>query len=284
MEKTAVERHLENLLQRFPNYNSWTAANFSALQDNDIRGMLGAFGIQQPDRAKFIPQSFITRYGDAAAFEFNHALLQAATRRGRPALFFEGVISAGIDTIGAAPRNLPIRQDVTGNITLSDGTVRRATPSAMVSYSAAQDIMQVMAQNETARRQGTYTPQTAVTLSIPREAMVAIRSVNPQVSPAVLDHTYTFVTSDEGAYISGYASRMGAANAIGPITMNYQPDQSTCPSIRKAAEIFNTSRPDSDVALSWASGYIQADLDLMTPAARNAATSGCTAARAAARN
>ncbi|MFN9002067.1 MAG: hypothetical protein ACK5VT_00405 [Alphaproteobacteria bacterium] len=278
-----MDPRLKILMDLYPDYQSFTAADFRRLSDAAMNSITGAFAHKVAPEA-LIPQSFVRQYGDDAAGEMMLAVQRELLRRGKTETYATATLNGGIGNAARAinPNTPVITSDVPASVTLTDNTVRHSTAPRILNYQIAQDALALMARNEAARKQGTYTPQTSFEVTIPQSISAAVADANKGLPASIRTTGFSFLVEDEAAFMSGYATRAGASRDIGPVTMQY-PASAVCPAQKITSRIFNPSASDEDAALAWAAGYIQSDVDQMPAPQRNAAVAACPPRRAASR-
>ncbi len=270
-------------LSLYPDYQNFTASDFSRLSDAAMRTITGAFANKVAPGA-LIPQSFIRTYGDDAASEMMLAVERELMRRDKSETYATATLNGGIGNAALAidPNTRSVNSDVPASVTLADNTVRHSTAPKILNFQVAQDALALMAKNAAARRQGSYTPQTNFDVTIPQSIVAAVAGANKGLPAKISTTGFSFSVTDEAAFMSGYATRAGASREIGPVTMQY-PENAVCGAQTITSQIFNPNKPDVDAALAWAAGYIQSDVDQMRPAQRNAALSVCPSKQTARR-
>lgn len=265
----APDQRLALIMEGHPNYQNFTESDFSSLTDAELRAILASFALKfQPEA--LIPQSFVRQYGENAAGEFALAIEREATRRGKPELYATAVLSAGLGNASG----VRINSDVPATAPLADGSTAVSTAPRILNFQVAQNALVVIARNEATRQQGTYTPQTSFQVSIPQSAIAAVVAAHPQAPQSLATQGFSFAAGDELAYLSGYATRAGAARDIWPITLNYPPN-AVCAMPAMRARIFDPRRSNEDAGAAWAAGYIQSDLDQMQAQQRQAVLAVC---------
>jgi hypothetical protein len=262
-------------MESHADYQTFTVSDFSKLRDAEIRTIIGAFAFKlQPE--VLIPQSFVRTYGENAAGEMMLAIEREVTRRGKPEIYATATLNGGLGGKARAINpNMPMfNSDVPASVTLADNSIRRSTAPRILNFQVAQDALALMEKNEAARQQGTYTPQQSFDVTIPQSVIAAVVDANKQIPSTLRSQGFSFTAADELAFMSGYATRAGASRDIGPVSMQYPPS-AVCPAKKITNQIFDPNKPDVDAALAWAAGYIQSDVDQMSPPQRSAALSAC---------
>jgi hypothetical protein len=285
--KAAREEILKIITDLYPDYQNFSAGDFSRLSDSVMRTITSSFA-HKTSPEMLIPQSFIRQYGDDAAAEMMLAVERELARRGKTETYAAATLSGGLRNSLAtieqpAKNDDPINSNVTASITLVDNTKRTATAPKILNFVVAQEALALAAKNEAARKQGTYKPQTEFGVVVPQNLINAIVAANKQLPKQLADKTFGFGAGDELAYMSGYATRAGASREVGPVTMEYPPS-AVCALPKITSQLFNPNKPDIDAALAWAAGYIQRDVDQMPETQRNTVLAACPAkAKGAAR-
>ena len=269
--------YIKSLLSRFPDYNSFKVSDFKRLMDGDLRVLLGSIA-NKYRHEELIPESFIEQYGEKAMEKMALALQSEANRRGKPETYAIGILNSGLSYSARALENFDykgsVNSDVDASATLIDGSTRQSTAPNILNYQVFQEARALMARNEAARQQGTYTPQTSFDVVVPEQAIKAVVAANKNLPASLGEKRFAFAAEDELACISGLATRAGASQNIKPITLQYE-DATACVVPAVISQIFNPNKPDIDAGLAWAVCYIQGDLELKSPLSRNAILSSC---------
>lgn len=269
--------YIKSLFSRFPDYNSFKVSDFKRLMDGDLRVLLGSIA-NKYRHEELVPESFIEQYGENAMEKMALGLQSEANRRGKPETYAVGMLNSGLSysaiALNSANNLGSVNSDVAASATLIDGSARESTAPNILNYQVFQEARALMARNEAARQQGTYTPQTSFDVVVPQPAIKAAVAANKNLPASLAEKRFAFAAEDELACISALATRAGASQKIQPITLEYE-NSTACAVPGVISQIFNPNKPDIDAGLAWAACYIQGDLDLMTPVARNNVLSSC---------
>ncbi len=260
---------LDAIMAAHPNYQNFKPGDFTQLREDELRTMLGMIAAKvQIDT--LIPRSFTQQFGDNAPAELALALERAAAKRNQSEMYARALLDGGL----SGESHIGIESNVAASLDLAGGKTVRSTAPRILNYVITQDAVEQMAKNEAARQQGTFTPKTNLDVTIPPSITAPIVKANPRLPQSMVNTVYAVSVGDETAFMSGYATRAGASNDIGPVTIQY-PEGAVCSLPKIVGQIFDPKKPDLDVGLAWVAGYIQRGFDQMSPADQNQLMAQC---------
>jgi hypothetical protein len=252
-DRSESREHVRLIHMGHPEYDGWTARDFSKLSDQDIRIIRSAIaaGISTPDQ--YLPASFRTRFGLNAGVMFMQAVLAESDRRNIESAMARALLNWVY--AGTGPTLLPIesrralryRPDVAVPYLREDGATVQATAPEILNYAIAQYAVSNQA------RELTIPPQVAQAFGATAGGLI------PQ---SAIDRVFDLVLTDAMAFDSGFSTRAGLSRGISAPTMQLQYDraQARAHFPQLVRDIYDPTKPDINTRDAWTAGWVAADM------------------------